>query len=404
MSQPRVPHREAPAITCDDPGAFPWSVFHGRHPVLIRRILEAIPYGLDERQAFAALLRESQYDQVAPLSPDAPDFDLWQVWGKEQFGRPWPEQRFLWAESYFYRRLLQAGGYFADGGWRGVDLFAPFKHAELDDDAFTGDLAALDRQHALATGEREHSLLMTAVWGNLADLGFTIATKAPDQVGALAADESDRLWRLLDGGLVTVVADNSGRELLADLVLVDHLLASGRATEVSLLVKPQPYYISDATPTDVLDCLDRMTGAQGAAAGIGRRLRQALRDDLLRMRTHAFACAPLGYQDMPADLRAEFAASKVTIMKGDLNYRRLADDRLWPATTPFAEVAAYFPGPVAALRTVKSDVVVGLDARTAADLDAADPAWRVSGTHAVIQVAAPDHDTPGGTGNDAGRP
>jgi hypothetical protein len=389
MSQPTVPHREAPPITCDEPGSFPWQVFHERHPVLIRRILEAVPYGQAERQAFAALLRESLQDQVAPLSPEAPDFDLWQVWGKEQFGRPWQRQRFLWAESYFYRRLLQAGGYFADGGWRGVDLFAPFKHAELDAPAFTADLTALDRQHALAEGEREQSLLMTAVWGNLADLGFTIAGKGPEETGALAADESDRLWRLLDGGLVTVVADNSGRELLADLALVDHLLAGGRAGEVSLLLKPQPYYISDATPRDVLDCLDRMTAAAGAAAGIGGRLRQALRDDRLRMRTHPFACAPLGYRDMPAELREEFAASALTIMKGDLNYRRLADDRLWPPTTPFAEVTAYFPGPVAALRTVKSDVVTGLDAGTAAELDAADPSWRVSGTHAVIQVATP---------------
>ena len=51
-------------------------------------------------------------------------------------------------------------------------------------------------------------------------------------------------------------------------------------------------------------------------------------------------------------------------MKGDLNYRRLVGDRLWPPTTPFADVTAYFPGPVAALRTLKSDVIVGLDART----------------------------------------
>ncbi|MFC4117670.1 damage-control phosphatase ARMT1 family protein [Nonomuraea zeae] len=389
MSQPTVPDREAPSITCDEPGSFPWQVFHVRHPALIRRLLEALPYGQAERQAFAALLRESQHDQVAALSPEAPDFELWQVWGKEQYGRPWRQQGFLWSESYFYRRLLQAGGYFGDGGWRGVDLFAPFKHAELDAPAFTGDLAALDRQHALADGERERSLLMTAVWGNLADLGFTIAGKETGDTGALAADDSDRLWKLLDGGLVTVVADNSGRELLADLVLVDHLLAAGRAREVSLLVKPQPYYISDATPSDVLDCLDRMTGAAGAAPRIGGRLRQALRDDRLRLRAHPFGCAPLGYRDMPGDLREEFAASTVTIMKGDLNYRRLAGDRLWPPTTPFAEVTAYFPGPVAALRTVKSEVVTGLDRRTAAELEAADPSWRTSGTHAVIQVATP---------------
>ncbi|BFO16553.1 hypothetical protein SHKM778_29410 [Streptomyces sp. KM77-8] len=62
-------------------------------------------------------------------------------------------------------------------------------------------------------------------------------------------------------------------------------------------------------------------------------------------------------------------------------------DRYWPPTTPFAEVTAYFPGPVAALRTLKSDVITGLTAQTEAALDAAEGRrWRTGGTHALIQV------------------
>jgi hypothetical protein len=77
----------------------------------------------------------------------------------------------------------------------------------------------------------------------------------------------------------------------------------------------------------------------------------------------------------------------VTFIKGDLNYRRLVGDRLWPATTPFAELTAYLPGPVAALRTCKSDVAVGLTAAQVAELDAASPGWRFGGKHAVIQFS-----------------
>jgi len=50
---------------------------------------------------------------------------------------------------------------------------------------------------------------------------------------------------------------------------------------------------------------------------------------------------------MPADLRTELADAAVTILKGDLNYRRLVGDRHWPPTTPFAAVADHFPSPVA---------------------------------------------------------
>ncbi len=92
---------------------------------------------------------------------------------------------------------------------------------------------------------------------------------------------------------------------------------------------------------------------------------------------------------MPADLRAEFAAATVTVLKGDLNYRRLVGDRRWPPTTPFADVTAYFPGPVAALRTLKSDVITGLTAETEEALEASgEGRWRTSGTHALIQVRA----------------
>jgi hypothetical protein len=110
-------------------------------------------------------------------------------------------------------------------------------------------------------------------------------------------------------------------------------------------------------------------------------------DGRLTVRAHPFAAAPLPYAGMPDDLRAEFASATLTILKGDLNYRRLVGDRMWPPTTPFQEVTAYFPGPVAALRTLKSDVVTGLSAATEAALvEAEGQGWRVTGTHALIQV------------------
>jgi hypothetical protein len=382
---------QAPPITCDDPESFAWSVFQVRHPVLIRRILDAVPYGPERQRAFTALLEESRYGAVAPLPPDAPDRAVWEEWGEGRFGRPWPELPFLWTESYFYRRLLDPAGYLAGGAWHGVDLFAPFKDAELDGPGFAADLAALDGLPGLAPENREQALLAAAVWGNQADLGFTMVAGAggPEASGTLVADESDRLWSLLDGGTVVVVTDNSAREVLADLALVDGLLASGRAAEVELLVKPRPYYVSDATAQDVLSCLRRMTAAPGEAARIGGRLLGALREGRLTLTAHPFACAPLGYRDMPGDLRERFAAARATVMKGDLNYRRLVDDRWWPPTVPFADVTAYFPGPVAALRTLKSDTVAGLTPGTVARLDATGTAWRTSGTHALIQVTAP---------------
>ena len=46
----------------------------------------------------------------------------------------------------------------------------------------------------------------------------------------------------------------------------------------------------------------------------------------------------------------------------------------------------YFPGDVAALRTAKSDLAVGIDPARLTELENGSPDWRVSGTHAMIQV------------------
>jgi hypothetical protein len=135
------------------------------------------------------------------------------------------------------------------------------------------------------------------------------------------------------------------------------------------------------------DALRRLMRARGRAAEYGRRLWDAMADGRLSVRAHAFSCAPLSYADMPDDLRAEIGGAALTVLKGDLNYRRLVGDRWWAPTTSFAEVTAYFPGPVAALRTLKSDVITGLDGRTEAALvEAEGQRWRTGGTHALIQV------------------
>ncbi|WP_235032493.1 damage-control phosphatase ARMT1 family protein [Actinacidiphila yanglinensis] len=380
----------APTILSDVPGSFAWGVFHERHPKLVRQVLDALPYGPAERAAVEELLVESTGGVLQPLGTSAHDHRQWREWGADLFGKPWDEAPFLWAESYFYRRLLEATGYFRPGAWHGIDPFAPFKNAELAGPAVVDELAALDDLPSLPAKKRSDVLLASALWGNRADLALRLTGPAGDARPALLADDSPLLWSTLAASgspRVCLLADNAGRELLPDLVLIDHLLTAGQATEVALYVKPAPYYVSDATTADVLATLDRLRAEAGREAGrIGGRLWQAMNDGTLAIRTHPFLCAPLPFSDLPADLRAELSGAAMTIVKGDLNYRRLVGDRLWAPTSPFAERVGHFPSPVAALRTLKSDVIVGLDEPVVAGLDATEEEWRTSGTYGLIQV------------------
>ncbi|MFD5715359.1 damage-control phosphatase ARMT1 family protein [Streptomyces pharetrae] len=387
----------APVLRADRPGSFPHGVLAERHPAIIRQVQESIPYDPERRRALDALLANCTEGVVEPLPADAPDLGRWRDWGlADHVGRPWFDLPWLWSESYFYRQLLQATGYFAPGPWQGIDPFRPAKLAELDAPQTDEELAALDALGDRPADERSRALLHGSLWGNRADLSFRLSAEGADTRAAapgLVADDSETLWSLLPpsvaGGTLCLVADNAGRELVPDLLLIADLLDRGRIARAVLHLKPHPYYVSDATTADVLDALRRLTAAPGTAAAYGRRLWSAMTDGRLTLRAHPFSGGPLPYAEMPDDLRAEFAAATLTVVKGDLNYRRLVGDRRWPPTTPFADLTAYFPGPVAALRTLKSEVICGLDAGTEAALTAAEgERWRTAGTHALIQVRA----------------
>lgn len=384
----------APVITAADPARFPHSVFHNRHPKLFAQVRAALPYGPGQLEALRELEKETLHGPIGPLDPaeadDAGDHAQWARWGAQYIDRgvSWAEAPFLWSESYFYRRLLSATGYFA-GAWRGVDPFGPMKSGSLAGPDVDRELEAYGRLAELSPAGRDAALLTSCLWGNQADLGFQLIAGEPVGV-SLLVDDNPAIWAHLNDnppGQVNIVADNAAEELLPDLLLIDRLLTTRRASDVVLYLKPRPYYVSDAMTRDATAALRRLVAAAGPAGEAGRRLWEYCTDGRLVMSAPDFFCSPLSFHDLPAELLGEIAGATLTVFKGDLNYRRLVGDRLWPETTSFAALTAYLPGPVAALRTCKSDVAVGLSERTVAELDASEPDWRFAGKHAVVQFA-----------------
>lgn len=393
QGQPIAEAPTVPAIISNVAGSFARHVFHDRHPELVDQIHQAHPYPPEQHRALDTLLDETLTGPITPLAPTAHDHAAWHTWGADHFGRRWVDAPFLWAESYFYRRLLDAVGFFQPGPWFWIDPFEFMKTAELGDPTLGEELATLDQLHRLPARELSQALALASLWGNRADLGFRIGMAAaggqPAQAANLIADDSAALWAALDtgaAGKICLVADNAGRELLSDLILIDHLIQTGHADQVVIHLKPQPYYVSDAGTTDLLACLRRLAAAEGNPPHVAHRLAHAMAAGRVSLYTHWFYCAPLSLHHMPPDLAHQFHSASVTIVKGDLNYRRLVGDCHWPPTTPFTEAAGYFPGPVVALRTLKSDVVVGLDPDTVSTLDASGQSWRTNGTHGLIQA------------------
>jgi hypothetical protein len=92
------------------------------------------------------------------------------------------------------------------------------------------------------------------------------------------------------------------------------------------------------------------------------------------------------FRQLPSSLRADLACSDLVILKGDVNYRRLLDDRHWPHTTRMEEITGYFPAPFLVLRTLKGEIVVGLEPGQAEALAVEDPTWLINGKRGIIQL------------------
>jgi hypothetical protein len=384
-----------PLLMTSEVGSFAYDTLKVRVPAILCEAMDLNDFPAGIRTDLAALHDELVRGRIRGLCEDTPDRKFWDEVSAPFVGRTWLNVPWYWAEAFFYRRILEATRYFRPGPWQGRDPFGPKKRTEwapgaapATADAFFGSLP--ERVEA-----RFERALHASLWGNRTDLSYTVAAHlggaaAPHQeIENLLADDTMVVWEHLvsrHARRVAIITDNAGTELVMDLVLADLLLGEGLAGEVSLHVKPQPFYVSDVMARDVTDALVALPSGGAAAGRLAERLRGFLVQERLQVFEHWAYASSLFFCQLPDDLLADLGASDQVFVKGDANYRRLVGDVHWPPAEPFVVATHYFPAPVAALRTFKSEVVVGLQPGQAERLDAEDADWRVNGRRGVIQA------------------
>jgi hypothetical protein len=89
---------------------------------------------------------------------------------------------------------------------------------------------------------------------------------------------------------------------------------------------------------------------------------------------------------MPDLLRQDLAQSDLVFIKGDANYRRLIGDYHWSFTSTFQDIVCYFPAPLTVLRTLKSELIVGLQQNQVEEVSREDSQWLINGQWGVIQL------------------
>jgi hypothetical protein len=348
----------------------------------ILKIASPVLGALGKEQPAAQLLASIQCGGTIDATCFAASSPYWSDYIAKAEGQQWSSLPFFEVEFLFYHGLNSISGFYESG----ADVFEHSRKVALEE-------ALSDFSKAYESLIKESSgllreLLRAAVVGNQSDLSQLGSARWQTlHHQALLCDDSAQLSNRLEtvSGFVHLVADNAGAELLWDLALADEILGTG-AGQVILHLKPCPMFVSDAVVADVEASIAALSCHESdVLALLGRRLRRALDDRRFELRAEAEWGEPRSFNELGDDILKLFSAAATVIFKGDLNYRRLIEDRSWKETTSLQLASLCIDFNIFAARVLKSDAVIGIAEDRASELWAQDQNWRTNGKYALIQ-------------------
>ncbi|KAJ3517874.1 hypothetical protein NLJ89_g225 [Agrocybe chaxingu] len=336
------------------------------------------------------------------IDDDEGDVALWNkeiakyFQGKDFMNAPW-----LFAEAYKYRRLHEC--FSTSKFWRDYDVFyrqkcdtfsrssdavfelslrfaEPFK---ISDKLSADEKLEAERLMFLELTQGSYivsdvprydlTAYVVCLWGNSTDLSLLI-NMTEDQIKALQSTGGDHLAATEKN----ILGNHLNRLWDHVKMLPDFLIQSGLANQIRFHGKRYPWFVSDVTKKDWEWLLNTMVYGQlfpkasdaelESLRRLGARWKQYEREGKWVYEQHPFWCTGYTFWDLHSeapDLFLHLSRSDLVIFKGDLNHRKLTYDCAAPASTPFdiaiGPMASSAGAPViASLRTIKSDVVVGL--------------------------------------------
>lgn len=305
----------------------------------IPAILRIAEEGQNEQaiKQLRAIGRSIDADGPMVLGLEGWPFAGWEDMPQRVNGKRPREAAFFDFEYWLYYRILQSVR-FAETR---VDPFRAIKHRDIDKHLSWAD-------GALGTTKSFEDGLRLSLAANAHDLSQLSIPEPKSEIGAdllkLDPGEINRL---------NIIADNFGQEFAGDLVLA--VLAAEHGMEVVVHVKQLPMFVSDTTSDDVTILLDRLR----PDTPFGGRLLKTVRQGLVRFASNAIWSAPQFFNRLPAE-ELGTGHRVLTVIKGDLNYRRALGDISVDIGTPLQKLALLPAAPMLSLRSIKSYCVAGV--------------------------------------------
>ena len=275
---------------------------------------------------------------------------------------------FFESEVLFYHALLAQKKYFSNRN----DFFAKEKKDSLENsrDAFIKELNELPSPETKNsfTIDTFHKCIQYCLSANTSDLS-QLNSKERFGYGVedinLLHDDTEVLFQYLNANKkfkrFDIICDNAGKELFSDLYLAWYFLFNDIVDKVVFHLKPYPFFVSDATKEDfgfMMNAIMQHGGTECAA-----QCNNYIHEGKIEIEDDTFWAAPLCFKEMPkSKLHEQLCNSDLIIVKGDLNYRRLVEDRNWKYTDSFSKrtKGVFGKAPIFAPRVLKSDVLVGV--------------------------------------------
>ena len=391
-----------PPIYSTEPGSWAHSTILERMPEIAQRVIDENQFSLDVIGNISRLQDEIKNGKIRLLQEDdGPDLSAWQKYIGPYQSMNWLEVPWFFAEHYFYRRIIEAVGYFSSR----ADPFSYQKSQGLiSSERDIRNFAELLINNLTNEGTLDRVLrdsLYLSLWGNQADLSLwpADAENNPKHTSQqilkkyLLADHSKQIIKALtrsdgDHSRVDIMLDNTGYELVSDLGLAVILLENGLNSKIILHLKKHPTFVSDVIEDDLQHTIKYLiTSSSPAVVSLGNRIEGYLNEGKILPKADFFWNSPLAMWEIPPALKSDLGNSTLLISKGDANYRRLLGDRQWDFTLGFHQVIDFLPVPLAALRILKAELAVGLDLDQIQQVYNQDPKWLVDGRWGLIQYS-----------------
>jgi hypothetical protein len=288
---------------------------------------------------------------------------------------------FILVEHYFYFKMLAV--YCKEK----KDPFSRIKEASLDDTELVNKILDI-------CDEQNRDLIINqcvfySLWGNTSDM-----SQAPMHQSfknpMIIMDDTYELTKFLKVRKsleqVDFIIDNSGPEFISDLVFALILLETGYAKTVILRVKVLPVFVSDVIASQFGDDIAAtLAFIKAHRPQVHERLVGMIESKRLMWASDPFWNMPYDFRNHYATFREIIGNSSLVVVKGDLNYRRLVEDRASDHSISLKTAISYMTYPCLVIRTLKSSVIYGLSKAEEKDLFKDDPKWLINGKRGLIQ-------------------